>query len=163
MISNSFEGIEINTDDNTVQGNYIGTDVTGTLDRGNRSDDGVEIQSNASGNLIGGVDSGAGNLIAYNARDGVYVASGSDNAVLGNRIHSNSGLGIDLGANGVTANDASDADAGANALQNFAVLASAESLGGDTTISGTLNLRQHNVPDRILPQRRRLCGRDRSW
>ena len=44
VISNNYEGIEINSNNNTVQGNYIGTDITGTLDRGNHSDDGVEIQ-----------------------------------------------------------------------------------------------------------------------
>ena len=54
VISNNYEGIEINSNNNIVQGNYIGTDITGALNRGNRSDDGVEIQNSATGNLIGG-------------------------------------------------------------------------------------------------------------
>ncbi len=49
---------------NQVQGNLIGTDVTGTLDLGN-SLDGVFING-ASGNTIGGTAGGAGNMIAFN-------------------------------------------------------------------------------------------------
>jgi hypothetical protein len=50
---------------------------------------------------------------------GVAVASGSGNSIRQNSIFSNTGLGIDLGADGVTANDSLDADAGANGLQNY--------------------------------------------
>jgi hypothetical protein len=140
VISNNFEGIEINTNVNVVQGNYIGTDITGLLDRGNHSDDGVEVQSGASGNLIGGSVNGAGNLIAHNARDGVYIATGSDNAVLGNQIYSNGNLGIDLAANGVNLNDPGDSDPGANRLQNYPVLSSAVTDGSSSLeIAGSLN------------------------
>ena len=127
VISNNFEGIEINTDNNIVQGNYIGTDAGGTLDRGNRSDDGVEIKASATGNLIGGTAAGAGNLIAFNALDGVYLVNGSGNSVLGNQIHSNSGLGIDLGV-------------GANNDQSFPVLGTADvDSPTQVTIDGTFN------------------------
>jgi hypothetical protein len=37
------ENTEINTSNNVVGGNYIGPDATGTLNRSNRSDHGVEI------------------------------------------------------------------------------------------------------------------------
>ena len=126
IISMNFEGIEINSNNNTIQGNYIGTDITGTLNRGNRSDDGIEIQSNATGNLIGGTEAGAGNLIAFNALDGINIVSGSGNAVLGNDIHSNGDLSIDLGS-------------GVNNNQLPPVLTSAETTGIQVTISGTLN------------------------
>ena len=82
IISMNFEGIEINTSNNIVQGNYIGTDITGALNRGNRSDDGVEIQGGATGNQIGGTAAGAGNLIAFNFLNGVNVVSGTGNAVV---------------------------------------------------------------------------------
>jgi hypothetical protein len=123
VISRMAEGIEINTSNNIVQGNYIGTDATGTLNRGNRSSDGVQIRGSSTGNVIGGTVAGAGNLIAFNAQDGVDVENGTGHAVLGNQIHSNTQLGINLGTAGVTNNDAApDSDSGANNLQNFPVL-----------------------------------------
>jgi Calx-beta domain-containing protein len=49
-------------------------------------------------------------------------------------------LGIDLGSiPGITQNDASDLDSGANNLQNFPLLTSVTSSGGSTTIQGTFN------------------------
>jgi hypothetical protein len=136
---------------NLVQGNSIGTDVTGTIDLGN-GDGGVAIFNNAANNTIGGTDLVMGNTIAFNATPGVLVASGTGNAILSNQIFANLtgnevifGQGIDLGVtvnnvgNGVTANDGGDADTGPNNLQNFPVLISAVNLGDTTTIDGTLN------------------------
>ncbi|MDA0282651.1 MAG: DUF4347 domain-containing protein, partial [Planctomycetota bacterium] len=139
IISKNFEGIEINTANNVVSGNYIGTDITGSLDRGNRSDDGVEIQSSASGNVIGGEAVGAGNIIAFNAQNGVNVVSGTDNAIVRNSIFSNTLLGINLATAGVTANDIGDGDTGANNLQNFPVLTSAVTNGTKINIAGSFN------------------------
>ena len=139
IISMNYEGIEINTSNNIVQGNYIGTDVTGTLDRGNRSDDGVEVQAGTN-NLIGGDVVGAGNLIAFNQNDGIYLVGGTGTSVLGNIIHSNNQQGIDLGSSGITNNDAGDGDTGANNLQNFPVLTGAVTDTTSTiTIAGTLD------------------------
>ena len=61
------------------------------------------------------------------------------NRVSANSIHSNTLLGINLGPAGVTPNDAGDPDTGANTLQNFPVITSATSVGGNTTIVGALN------------------------
>jgi photosystem II stability/assembly factor-like uncharacterized protein len=121
---------------NLVQGNLIGLDVTGNASLPNQSD-GV-VLSTASGNTIGG-DGAAGNRIAFNLRNGITVTSGTGNQILGNSIFSNGALGIELSPAGVTANDAGDADTGANNLQNFPLLTSATSSGGNTTIQGTLN------------------------
>ena len=115
-----------------IQGNYIGTDATGLLDRGNHSDDGVEIQNNASGNQIGGTASGAANLIAFNQRDGVNIVSGTGNLVLGNSIFENGGLGIDLGTDGV------GAGGGANNDKTAPVLNSITSSGSDFTVVATV-------------------------
>ena len=131
---------------NVVLGNYIGTDVTGTSALGNTSL-GVVIFSSASNNSIGGAAAGAGNTIAFNGLDGVFVRSATGrvttgNSILSNSIFSNGNLGIDLGpvnADGVTANDLDDPDTGANNLQNFPVVTSAESVPSGTTIQGSLN------------------------
>ena len=128
---------------NLVQGNFIGTDVTGTAPVGNVGD-GIEFR-NASGNTTGGTLAGAGNTIAFNGGDGVAVFSGKDNAILGNSIFSNGGLGIDLIPDGVTPNDSGDADAGANDLQNFPTLTSATN-GSSTTVAGTLDSTPSRVP-----------------
>ena len=139
VISKNKEGMEINTSDNVVQGNYIGTDVTGTLNRGNRVDNGVQLQGSSTNNQVGGTAAGAGNLIAFNASNGVDVVNGSGDLILGNAIHSNTLIGINLGTAGVTANDANDVDTGANNLQNFPLLTSATTTGAQVTITGTLN------------------------
>src|SRR5262245_10709577 len=70
---------------------------------------------------------------------GVVVRNGAvGNTITGNSIHDNTGLGIDLGDDGVTPNDPSDADSGANNLQNFPIIGTAV-VGAPNTISGTLN------------------------
>lgn len=74
------------TTGNLVQGNYIGTDTTGTLAIPNAGD-GVTAQG-AGGNTIGGTDVGAGNLLSGNSQGGVGLkGTGSDNnLVQGNFI-----------------------------------------------------------------------------
>jgi CSLREA domain-containing protein len=117
-----------------VQGNFIGTDPSGTLALGNGGDGvGLASESNC---IVGGTASGARNTIAHNGGDGVSVNT-VNNAIRGNSIFSNTGLGIDLGPNGVTPNDLGDGDTGANNLQNFPVLTLA--VTGSTSIQGSLN------------------------
>src|ERR1041384_4619019 len=66
------------------------------------------------------------------------AVANTNNTLRGNSIHDNGGLGIDLGAAGVTVNDAGDADTGANQLQNFPILSSATSTA--TTLQVTIQL-----------------------
>lgn len=139
---NDGPGIEIRAaySGNVIEGNYIGTDATGTADLGNTGD-GVELSGGAFSNTIGGVGAGEGNVIFGNSGDGVRVIDDatSGNAIRGNTIHGNDGLGIELGGDGVTANDAGDGDTGPNGLQNYPLLATAVSNGGNTTITGLFN------------------------
>src|SRR5262249_44642074 len=132
-------GIVLASDNNVVQGNEIGTDVTGTLALGNAFS-GVSV--GGSHNTIGGTGTGAGNAIAFNCIAGVrldFVPVGVGNSILGNSIFSNVALGIDLNEDGVTANDPGDTDIGPNNLQNFPVLTGATPSGTSTVIRGTLN------------------------
>ena len=141
---NGAEGIRIDgagATGNLVQGNFIGTDRTGTLDVGNAGD-GISIQAGANGNTIGGTVLGAGNTIAFNGQDGVMVTNASTTgvAILGNVIYSNTGIAIDLeGSNGSTPNDAGDLDTGPNNLQNFPVLTGAATNGTTVTVAGSLD------------------------
>ena len=134
--------------DNQIQGNFIGTDATGTQDFGGQQQ-GILFNENSSGNLFGGVNPGEGNIIANNGKGGVYTNgiqvtanSNTGNALLGNQVYNHDGLGIELGDNGdgVTLNDGDDSDGGANNLQNFPILTLAATDGGSTiTIDGTMN------------------------
>lgn len=132
VIALNFEGMEISSQDNVVQGNYIGTDANGTLDRGQTSSDAVELVGSASNNLI------TGNLIAFtkSGRHGVSVQGGTGNAVLGNQIHSNSGLGINLDPSGVTPNKGSKNGGLPNSEMDFPVFTSASLSGTTLTVAG---------------------------
>ena len=115
------EGIVVDGAGQIVQGNYIGTNAAGSTSLGNAFEGVVLVNSSA---LIGGTLPGAGNMIAYNGRAGVAVVGtgGTGNAIRGNSIHDNGGIGIDLNADGPTPNDAGDADIGVNQLQNSPVI-----------------------------------------
>ncbi|HAB19494.1 MAG TPA: hypothetical protein DCE44_24065, partial [Verrucomicrobiales bacterium] len=125
------------TTNTLILGNRIGTDDTGVQALAN-SGAGIEIVNQAGTNQIGGLDLGEGNILAFNAGDGVFISSGLKNSVRGNRHFGNGGLGIDLGGNGVQANDANDSDGGANQLQNYPVIARAVLNSGNTEITGEL-------------------------
>jgi hypothetical protein len=127
---------------NVVQGNKIGTDVSGLTNALGNFLDGVRIDSGAANNTIGGTEAGAGNVIAFNQGNGVVVGASATDAsagdsILGNAIFANARLGIDLGNNGVTLND-SQGHSGPNRFQDFPVLSSAALVNGVTTIKGTL-------------------------
>ena len=144
--ANGDEGVVIDgnggstTDNNIISGNYIGTDKNGTGNLGNVSE-GVWVHSGADNNTIGGVADGAGNIIAFNNSDGIELGAdaGTGNAILRNSIFSNSGLGIDINPSGVLTNDSGDGDTGANNLQNYPVLSTANISGTQTAITGSFN------------------------
>lgn len=139
---NTFSGIEIlgvGTDHNVINGNFIGTDATGTLDLGNGSN-GLFILDSAADNTVGGLAGGEGNVIAFNDGDGVAIqSSGSTgNTVRGNSIFLNADQAVDLGnvgIDGASVNDAADADVGGNTILNWPVVKVAA-----ISDSGTLEL-----------------------
>jgi hypothetical protein len=108
----------------TVVGNWIGTDAAGNAGAVGNGDWGIVAEG--TGIAIGGDGGGDENRIAGNGiRLGAGVTGGiavigaaSSVKIWSNRIHDNNGLGIDLGADGTTANDTGDSDTGPNLLQN---------------------------------------------
>src|SRR5205807_519329 len=125
LSGNAGDGIFLvnGADSNRIFGNRIGTNAAGTAALAN-GNFGIDV-NNASKNRIGAPGAGA-NTISFNANAGVgMVFAATGNAVRGTSIDRNGGLGIDLGDDGVTPNDAGDGDTGPNNLQNFPVLTSA--------------------------------------
>ena len=99
---NGADGVEIyglGANQNTVLGNYIGTDVTGTHALANGAH-GVIIIDSASNNTIGGTASGAGNVISGNALRGIRIRdeAGDTAPIVGNQILGNS-IGVDVNGN----------------------------------------------------------------
>jgi parallel beta-helix repeat protein len=68
----------------TIEGNYIGTDITGTLDRGNIFH-GIQVIQ-ATGVVIGGASAAQRNLISGNNQFGIHLQDTSDTVVKGNFI-----------------------------------------------------------------------------
>jgi uncharacterized repeat protein (TIGR01451 family) len=141
VISGVFNGIR--TVQSTVTGtkirnNMIGVRPDGTTPMGN-SQNGITLSDPLNAE-IGGI-TGEGNIIGNNGGAGVIItgANALGNKVLGNSIFNNGGIGIDLGATGVTPNDAGDGDVGPNQLQNFPVISSAQLAAGNLTVAFTLD------------------------
>jgi uncharacterized repeat protein (TIGR01451 family) len=89
---------------NLIQGNLIGTDVTGTLARGN-SFSGVAL-TDAASSTVGGTVAGSGNIISGNGLEGISVnsAASTGNLIKGNKIgtQTNGSSPLPNSANGVT-------------------------------------------------------------
>lgn len=110
---NTADGIDITGDSNTLQGNFVGTDLTGTIGLANGGF-GVAV-NNASNTTIGGTSSTARNIISGNLQDGVAFTndSATGNLLQGNYIGlaadgatalGNQGSGVSLGTfNGLSA------------------------------------------------------------
>ena len=149
---------------NVIRGNYLGTNKDGIGNLGNVVS-GVNLGSITASdevehNVIGGSqfgvragDGSSGGVISSNRIgidvQGGAIPNGTGVAILQsahgfdifqNFIDHNTGLGIDLGGDGVTPNDTSgpDTDDGPNGLLNFPVLTRADVLTTSTLINGRL-------------------------
>ncbi len=93
------QGIQLggNSTGTRILGNLIGTDRTGANNLANRD---VGILIGSSGNQVGGTETGAGNVIAYNQLGVIIYGPGTGNAVLGNSIYDNFFGGLDLNFGG---------------------------------------------------------------
>ncbi|HLF77068.1 MAG TPA: choice-of-anchor U domain-containing protein [Dehalococcoidia bacterium] len=90
-----------NTENNRVEGNYIGTNAAGTAALAN--EDGVVINVGAMSNTIGGTAPEARNVISGNDAAGVHIRGANANFVTGNYIGTNAAgdAAVGNGINGV--------------------------------------------------------------
>ena len=112
------------TSGTVVQGNFFGTDATGTINLGNTGT-GIFI-SQGSNNTIGGREAGEENLILLQGIDGVGLTgpNANNNLVAGNSIFLNTGQGVNL-------------QGGANNSVTPPVVDSAVTSNGVTTVTGS--------------------------
>ena len=132
------------TTGNVVEGDYIGTDSTGSNALPNA--DGVVIQNGATNNTIGGTTSAARDVISGNDGDGVHIAGGgtSGNVVEGDYI-------------GVTASGSAALGNGASGVAIYAG-ASYNTIGG--TVAGAGDVLSGNAPTASVSPTR---GRATTW
>lgn len=134
---------------NLVQGNTVGLNAarSGTVPNGSS---GVEIcciaPNGATGNTIGGTTAAAANVISGNGGRGVLVRGGAGNAIRGNSIYGNGGIGIDLGADNVTLNDGAKPAGQPNVQMDFPVFTAAVLSGTTLTVAGYVG----NAPGQSL-------------
>ena len=146
LISGNYYNVVIDgASSNLIQGNFIGTDISGTNGLGYTFLN-VVLWNGSANNVVGGTGAGAGNVIAFASGSGVavYDPGTTNNSIRGNSISGNNALGIDLVDPGdvypyVTPNDPGDADPGPNDLQNFPIITNAFGFGTSTIILGKLN------------------------
>lgn len=109
---NDANGVQIfgvGASSNTVEGNYVGTNSTGTAALPNFSG-GVALSFGASNNTVGGTSAGAGNLLSGNTHGGLVINTSDSNAVQGNFIGTDASgtAAIPNGVAGVTVNTAAN-------------------------------------------------------
>lgn len=120
-----FESTVSNT---TIQGNYIGLDITGTTTIGNSSD-GIALSSGSSLTTIGGTAPGAGNVISGSGDPAIRIGDSHSNTVQGNLIGTDASGEVALG------NDFEGVYLDNNSSNNL--IGGTEAGAGNTVVSST--------------------------
>ncbi len=142
LISGNTDGIRIFGNANQVEGNLIGTDVTGTLPLGNGGA-GVRVYGGYDNNVIGGTSPGDSNVISGNFIGADVLGSGT--LVAGNYIGTDSsgtraivnGWGVIL-ENGATGNTVQGNVISQNSNYGISVYASDNVIGGTSAGDGNV-------------------------
>ena len=143
VISGNGTGVRIGlntgsaSNNNIVQGNYIGTDVGGTIDLGNATS-GVSVTGTGfTGNVIGGSGAGEGNLISGNNQIGVDIQQVTNTRVEGNLIGTDVTGTLDLGntLDGVRIISASSNSIGAASAGGRNIISGNNSAGVDIVLA----------------------------
>ena len=106
---NLMSGISIsgvNSTGNTIEGNYVGTDSSGLVPMGN-GHHGIEFDSVASNNTVGGLLPSGANTIRFNEGAGIALSDrdSANNTHQFNTISDNGGLESELNSEGFILND----------------------------------------------------------
>ena len=141
LISGATVGIYIAANGNwIIEGNRIGTDITGLSPVPNASD-GIQIATSVATGQIGGLGPGEGNTIAFNRDAGVVVLPGAvDWPIRGNSIFSNAGRRESTfnPSRGPATTTPATPTTAATDLQNFPILQSVTT-GATTHVVGKFN------------------------
>jgi hypothetical protein len=114
---------------NRVEGNFIGTDPTGTLDKGNHFD-GVDMFQGPSGTVVGGSTPAARNVISGNDFDGVFDISSNASLIEGNYVGTDKSGTKDLGNDtGVHTSSASGTTVGGTTAASRNVISGNDNFG----------------------------------
>ena len=161
IVLNGNDGVLITaagTTANLVEGNFIGTDSTGTKVEGNKAN-GVEIAAGANTNTVGGTTAAAGNLIANNTLNGVLITT-SSNLIAGNTIVLNGNDGVLITAAGTTANlvegnfigtDSTGTKVEGNKANGIEIAAGANTnTGGGTTAAAGNRIANHTLTGGLI-------------
>ena len=124
----------VGAQDNIISGNYIGTNISGTLPLPNRR--GVELGNGASKNMIGGSTPGERNLVSGNRTVGVFIhdKETTQNTVLGNFIGVTADGQASLGTNAIGVSISRSGDnviGGANATPGGACTGACNVISGN--------------------------------
>jgi titin len=155
---NGDTGLVVGSMDNIVQGNKIGTDITGNLALGNgfvpsaiflgqpiNGTDGMVVCEGS--NTLGGTAPGAGNLVSGNAGDGISLVS-DGNTVQGNTVGTNAAGSTNLPNQIDGIGNNSNAFTGTGfCLQALQTGGSNNTIGG--TIAGSGNVVSGNTGDGV--------------
>lgn len=132
LSGNNGSGISVNNGaNNVIMGNYVGVGRDGSSPLPNNY--GIQLNGAAIANVVGGINDGEPNVVAYNTVNGVQVGTNVNgipvkNEIRGNAIFENGGFGLDLGNDGIDSNDPGDGDGDENGRQNYPVITAAGSV-----------------------------------
>ncbi|MGK0189391.1 MAG: hypothetical protein ACI9R3_005208 [Verrucomicrobiales bacterium] len=143
---NTTLGVDIRSSETKLQGNYIGTDVTGTVALGNRV--GVYLADDSLDNLIGGVEPGAGNVISGNEDLAIQI---NGSGVARTRVQGNL-MGTDktgtlplANGSGIEIHNSSNNIIGGPETGAANTIAHCQSSGVAVTVQGVLQVARNNT------------------
>ncbi len=133
------------TFNNTIKSNYIGTSANEVAVAGNGNagtySAGIFLMNESANNMIGGVNSEDGNVIANNVF-GILLESntGFGNSFKSNIFYDNTEMAIDIDADYTPSGlDVLDVDSGPNGTQNYPIITSSYVTSSQISIIGTFN------------------------